>query len=207
MEHTIKNFWNWFEANNQAYLFINEVEEAERDRLMDAIGSELHKYNENLWIEIGGFANEVMELIVTAEGDTEFFNMVEDVVAQAPDIKGWNFVAFLPPMVGDPFKINYEGVELDTEDMWFLPLEEEDDPKSIGLRICTPNFDEIKDHEYFMSAIYKILETLLGEKTFALDIDYVETGEVPENPEEEGMMELQEVLEYVEWEKKNRHLE
>jgi hypothetical protein len=58
-----------------------------------------------------------------------------------------------------------------------------------------------------MSAIYKVLETLIGEKSFALDVDYVEAGEIPEDPEEEGMMELQEVFDYVEWEKKNKHAE
>jgi len=207
MEYTIKNFWDWFEVNQTAYQFINDVEDVERDRLMDTICNELQKLNENLWVEIGGNPDDGMELIVTAEGNTDYFAMVENVIAQAPEIKNWMFTAFIPPDTEGPWIVEYAGIKLNSEEMWFLPLEEEENPKSIGLRVCTPNYELIKDNEYFMSAVYNMLESLLGEKTFALDVDYVEAGQVPEDPEEEGMMELQEVLEYVNWEKTNRHME
>jgi len=207
MKNKISEFWKWFEKNNHAYLFLDDVDQEEKERLLENLVDELHKYCDNIWPLIGGMPEEGKELIITAEGDMDYFKQVEDLISQAPDIDKWTFIDFIPATVGDPFKIDYEGVELDTEKMWFLPLEEETDPTSIGLRICTPNYELVKDHEFFMSAIYKVLETLIGEKTFALDVDYVEAGEVPENPEEEGMMELLEIYDYVEWEKKNRHIE
>ena len=50
--------------------------------------------------------------------------------------------------------------------------------------------------------MYKILDVLLGEKSAATDIDYIAFDQLPDNPEEEGMIELAELPDYIAWKKK-----
>jgi hypothetical protein len=52
----------------------------------------------------------------------------------------------------------------------------------IGVRVCTPNYKEIKDSKWLKAAVYKALDTILGEKSFALDMAYIDIGDLPENP-------------------------
>jgi hypothetical protein len=156
----------------------------------------LHEYCDKLYFEIGGHPDEKQELIITAEGNTDYFQEVEDLVNQAPKIEQWSFIAFIPPR-DVYFEINYEGVVLRPEEMWIQPLCHEDDPSAIGIRVCARNYELIKGSEFFEPAVYKILDAILGEKASALDLEYVEFGQLPDDPEEEGMLELSKLPDYI----------
>ena len=81
--------------------------------------------------------------------------------------------------------------------MWFLPLSNEVN-SDLGIRVCLKNHDLIKDNETLKPLLYKMFDTILGEKSFALDIDYVDTDLQPDDPEDEGMYPILELPEYVE---------
>jgi hypothetical protein len=189
-------FWQWFKENNKAYLFINQVEPEIKENLLNAFMERLHEYCDKLYFEIGGHPDEKQELIITADGNTDYFKQVEDLIMQAPQIEQWSFIAFIPPR-DVYFQMNYEGVILKPEEMWFQPLIHQDDPSAIGLNICTRNYELVKNNEFFEPAVYKILDTILGEKVSALDVDYVSFGQLPDDPEDEGMLELSLLPDYI----------
>jgi hypothetical protein len=54
-----------------------------------------------------------------------------------------------------------------------------------------------------MSLLYKMLDSILGEKSFALDIQYMDVELQPDDPEIEGMYQILELPEYIEWRKPN----
>jgi hypothetical protein len=85
--------------------------------------------------------------------------------------------------------------------MWFMPLENEDSPTAIGISICLKNYELVKDHDFFESAMYKILDVLLGEKSAATDIEYITFDQIPDDPEEAGMIELIDLSNYIQWKK------
>lgn len=206
MENAAIKFWNWFQANNAQYLFVNQVGEIEKQRLLNMLLEKLHNFCEGLWFEIGGHPEGEQELIITAEGDIDYFLKVEELLEQAPKLKGWSFVAFKPAM-GIDFNTVFEDVRLVPAKMWFLPLNHPDIPASLGLRICLPNYEEVKQSEWLTAAVFQVLDTVLGEKSFALDIDHVEIQGIPEQPEQEGLMELQELPRYTEWHKEQKFTE
>src|SRR4030095_9224980 len=109
------------------------------------------------------------------------------------------FIAFKPAMP-DHFKSRWGDLELDTEHMWFLPLSNEK-TQDLGIRVYFNNQDLIKDNATLTSLLYKILDTIVGEKSFALDINYVDTDLLPDEPEEEGLYPILELPEYIEWHK------
>ena len=81
-----------------------------------------------------------------------------------------------------------------------MPLTIENNP-NIGIRVFLKNHDVVKDNKILTPLLYKMLDTIIGEKSFALDIDYVDTEQLPNNPEEEDLYPILELPEYIEWQK------
>src|SRR5262245_29934305 len=123
---TILQFWNWFKDNSKAYSFLNSVDEETKGKLLNDFLEHLHRYCDRIYFEIGGYPDEHQELIITAEGDINFFDKVVQLINAAPQIDGWTFIAFKPAMPGH-FKSKWDNLELNTEDMWFLPLSNDED--------------------------------------------------------------------------------
>lgn len=101
-----------------------------------------------------------------------------------------------------PVKTQYEDTELTPTEIWFMPLNSASKPKSIGIKVCSPNYEIVKNNKWLKPAVYKLLDTILGEKVFALDIDFVDIGDLPKDPEKEGMIELVDLARFVIWKKK-----
>ncbi len=196
-----KNFGTGLKKNNESYSFINQVDIEIKEKLLGNFSEELHKYCDKLYFEIGGNPEECRELIITAEGNKDYFKQVESLVNTAPKIDKWVFTAFIPPR-DIHFQLKYEGLILSPEEMWFMPLENKDNALAIGFNICLRNYELVHTHDFFESAMYKILDVLLGEKSAATDIDYIAFDQLPDNPEEEGMIELAELPDYIAWKKK-----
>jgi len=202
---TAQEFWNWFEKNNAQYLFLNVVDGQEKERLMDELLDVLHEYCSELFFEIGGFPEDRQELIVTAQGDIDYFDNVEELINQAPKIKNWTFIAFKPAM-GFEFKLKYKEITFDPGKMWFIPLESEGNPKHLGIRIGFSDFDESQKGD-FLHGTFLLLDNALGEKRAVSDIHYLEVVPLPADPEDEGFMELTELSAYMDWWKITKQVE
>ena len=178
---------------------MNSVDEEAKEKLLNDFLEQLHKYCDKIYFEIGGYPDEDQELIITAEGDKNYFDKVEELISSAPQIPGWTFIAFKPAMP-DHFTSKWDDLELNTEDMWFLPLSN-DENSDLGIRVFFRNHELIKDDETLTPLLYKMLDTIVGEKSFALDIHYVDTDLLPDEPEDEGLYPILELPEYIEWHK------
>lgn len=130
----IYTFWSWL-LENQAELAGEHSELAE---LLDELLEELHLVDPGLYFEIES-TTRPRELVLTAEGHEELFPLVESLVASAPSLEGWEFTA-LKPAMGFAFRTNYEGVEVDPQRLWFLPMLSASNESSLGLRIGIPDF-------------------------------------------------------------------
>lgn len=204
MTQAILKFWNWFNSNQKNLSQINapDLEDEKKTEILDGLLGALHAYCDQLYFDIGGLPGETLELIITAEGNVDYFEEVEALIDEAPELENWQFTAFMPPR-----DLNYtsvfEDVELKPLEMWFLPLDNKNAPKSIGLRICLPNYELVNDSEWLENAVYKVMDTALGEKAFTLDVDYIEIKGMPHGkPEDQGLIELKDLAPFVKWKKK-----
>jgi len=196
-----ERFWNWFNKNQNKFLFLTEITESEKDKLMAEFLSELHKFNEEIYFEMGGHPNdEKIELIISAEGILEHFPAVEKLTSCAPEFKNWEIIAFKPPM-GNSFSLDYRGKVFDPEKIIYIPLTAKEDPKSIGFNVCYPDYEE-SEKEIYVNGTYLILDTIIGEKSVALDIDYMDVIKTPENISDFDFGHLSNIGEYIA-EKKN----
>ena len=194
MPNTPADFWNWFVTAQDRF---RDVDVPEREQLLDELLEHLHGYCDGLYFEVGGMPGAVSELVITAEGNADYFGAVQDLVAAAPAIAGWRFIAFRPPM-GFTFSTRYEDVTIDPAASWFLPLVHDADPTSLGLRLAVPDYDE-SEKEAFTNAAFIVIDTALGELIAARDVHHIEVCEIPDDPEGEGFIELPELTTYLDW--------
>jgi len=193
-----QQFWDWFKSNEAKFFFLNQIDDDnEKERILDDLLSHLHEYCDHLFFEVGGHPNEKQDLIITAEGDTAFFDQVETLVKQAPSLEYWHIIAFKPAIgLGT---IEYNGIKLSPETMCFNPLNNKASAK-IGLRIHIDNFNPTYEKD-FLQAVYLLLDNILGEKSTALEIGYVDVKSMPPTPEKEDLIELIKLPQYIKWKK------
>lgn len=190
-------FWDWFQKNEIRFFNIDELDDDEQEFLLDDLLFHLHKYCDQLFFEIGGDIEDKQDLIITAEGNIDFFDEVEALVAQAPFLQNWNIIAFKPAV--DEGVIEYEGVKIDPELSYFTPLTNESSQK-VGLRLYVENYDRSHQKDFLFVA-YLTLDNILGEKSNALNVGYVEIEALPDISQREELLELVELPRYVAWKK------
>ncbi len=176
-----RTFWSWFVANQHRYL---DIEVPEKEELLDALCEQLHAYCEDLWFEIGGEPAGARELVLTAEGCLELFPALLELARAAPEIPGWQIVAFKQPQ-GFEFVTRYEDIVVAPESTWFLPLNLEENPQLLGLRLAFAHFESSKESQ-FLAAAYIMLEAGLGELAACQEISHVEVCQAPSSPEASG---------------------
>ena len=150
------------------------------EKHLNKLNELLYEYNEDLGVIIKT-GKEESELIITAKGIPYLFKDVELLVLYAPTIKRWKITAFLQPH-GDidefekgtdkPFE--YHGISLKISQMYFIPLENCDNPNRLGIRVYLNNYILHKDNPRLREAVYTQIEHLIGEKAFANDINFIE---------------------------------
>jgi len=124
-------FWQWFEKHQTEYLHLGNIDKQQKELLLDQFLKQLRNYCSHLYFQIGGNpSKERRELVISAEGNIEYFDAVEKLVGAAPKMNNWQVIAFKQPM-GTDFVTDYEGLVLDPKKMWFLPLNNEQNPNKI----------------------------------------------------------------------------
>lgn len=193
-----QQFWNWFKKNEAQYFFLNQIDnDNERERLLDEFLEHLHIYCVKLFFEMGGYLNEKQDLIITAEGNIDFFDKVESLVKQAPPLEYWNIIAFKPIVEGGIIK--YHDIKLDPETMYFIPLGNKASQK-VGLRIYVDKYNSANKKDFLLAA-YLVLDNILGEKSNTLNIGYVEIEKMPPVADRGDLIELVKLPRYIEWKK------
>ena len=194
-------FWQWFTDHNDELVALGDLDDKQRGQLENALQHQLTKYCDGLTYEIGDATANGRTLTFTAEGDTDLFRYVVELVDAAPDLDWWEFVAFKQPM-GTELKVRFDRYLFDTRKMYFQQLECEEEPEMLGLRIAVEGSNP--DDEDFQVGVYVTLEALMGEFDCATLIGYMETVPLPDEPFKAGFQKLDDLPKFVEWFKRKR---
>lgn len=195
-ERRIEEFWAWFGTHELEFSRLGTPDEP----FWELALKQLKKVDEHFWFELSRDRHPAREFIVTAEGHISSFPIADKLIRLAPKIEGWVFIP-LKPAQGFRFTTTYEGTLFDPHQMWFLPLQSESHPGDLGLRIAVSGVDGM-DKRKVHNAVLVILDTGMGERSAALDIQHTEVTELPTDPASLGYMELHELADYISWRKK-----
>jgi len=200
MEKTEK-FWQWFQDHNEQLISLGDLDEKGRRELEAELQNKLTEYCDGLTCDMGEATADGRTLTFTAEGDTDLFRYVVELVDAAPDLDWWQFVAFKQPL-GTDLRVRFDKMLFETKKMYFQQLECEEEPEMLGLRIAVA--DGQRQDEDFQVGVYVTLEALLGEFDCATVIGYMDTVPVPEEPFKSGFQPLDDLPQFVDWFKRKR---
>ena len=205
--NTINIFWNYFQQNNFVFLLLNEIPKEELKTHFDKLIEILHQYNKDLDIIIKN-KTKGGELIITANGNPYLFKEVELLVHHAQVVERWKITAILQPETnltkyenGTDKPLDYYGITLRISEMYFIPLENPNKPTDLGIKVLLKNYIIHKDNPRLREAVYTHIEHLIGEKSFANDIAFIEIGQL--EGDDENQIELYNLKSYIDIEMKS----
>lgn len=153
--------WSWLVGRSSEVQAMSASEAAEvLERGVSAI-------DERLGVEVtdeGG----TRRVVVTAGGDAEAFGVVRSLVAAAPKLPNWEFIALRPPQ-GFDFEVNAGDMVFDAKELSFQALSREQAPTQLAIRLLVPN----PWVEEWAELGLRIIEDGLGEEA-AAHIGYME---------------------------------
>ena len=162
---------------------MTEIPKEELEKHFSKLNDLLRLYNKDLDVIIKNDKNK-SELIITANGNPYLFKEVELLIHFAPAIERWKITAFLQPeqnidkyQNGTDKPLEYYGISLKISQMYFLPLENTENPNCLGIRVYLKNYLIHKSNPRLREAVYTHVEHLVGEKTFANDISFIDLAQ------------------------------
>jgi hypothetical protein len=94
-----QEFWRWFVRRSRAIAHDTRrlgTPRASQRLIVEELGKRLAAVNEHLVHEIGMYAPDTVELIISADGDKSAFSEVTALVASHPPLEGFRITAFRP---------------------------------------------------------------------------------------------------------------
>ena len=196
-----KHFWTWFQKNNKTYLELPRGTKEELIYYMRELFAHLISYGKGVGAEIfWGLREEgdTPTVVFTTYGNCRHFRKCETLVAKAPKIPGWNFIALQPPRKVDSFiEEDFGHLNIDPFNLWFEPPGDPGATNRVHLKVYAEMYTEFT--EEFEQAVKAVVYNVLGEKVYALEIQSVYLDNLLELSKEErvDLVNLQQLQEYV----------
>jgi hypothetical protein len=204
----INTFWNWFQDNNQTIKnLINETPKNQK-HISFWINKNLSYYCKEIDFMIvfpnnnNNNNNNKSELILTANGNQEYFNQIINLVDNAPQLKNWKFTAFIQPTdridelingLDDPYI--FHEITLKASELTFLPLDYHEVTQKFDIVVFLKNYNLYCHTKTLQQAIFIIMQDIIGEKSLYQNINFVQLAQVPDN--KEGLIKLCELHHYL----------
>ena len=199
--HDYSRFWQWFADNNEQLTMLGDFDEKQQQALLHALQAQLESYCEGLTCEMGDPTPSGRTLTFSAEGDTDLFRYVVELTDNAPDLDWWEFIPFKQPK-GTDLKVTFDKYRFETRKMYFMQLENEEQPDILGIRVALP--DPVAADDDQLVGVYVTIEALIGEFDCATLVGYLDTCAIPADPCKAGFRQLDDLPAFVEWFKQQR---
>ena len=179
MNTCITDFWSYFQKHQYAFQMLKEIEPDKRSELLNELNRLINNFHPKIGF-IFKMKDGAFEFIITAYGNPYLFKSVELLVKYAPKVEKWTFTPFIQPFAnlekyksGTDKPFEYHGISLKISDMKFQTTLTENNPLLISIEVYITNLILHNYNDHLTSAVFIILEHLLGEKSFANEIHSV----------------------------------
>jgi hypothetical protein len=186
----INTFWNWFQDNNQTIKNILSETPKNQKHLFFWLNKHLHYYCKEIdfIIAFPKKPTDKTRLIITANGNPEYFKQVVDLIDNAPRLRTWIFTAFIQPKedieriidkLDNPYV--FKDITIKTSDIMFLPLNCDENCKKFDIMVYLKNYNIHCNTKTWREAVYIIMQELFGEKFVYEHINFVQLAQLPDN--------------------------
>jgi hypothetical protein len=177
------HFWDWFQKNHHRLKDIKGQSKEEMEYWHRELVGHLRSYS-------GGdlFPHVIVDdkkdragMIISAGSNPKYFDKVEQLVAKAPPIEGWSFVALMPPMPANSrLAHDYPSVTIQPGDMFFAPDELVLVDGRYNLEVYVG--EETPIDKELLGAATQVVMNILGEKNAGLFVREVAVNYLTDAP-------------------------
>jgi hypothetical protein len=119
------DFWNWFLQHEKDFFKVVSSRKGSKEIVegfFDKLSPKLKELKDGYFYLTGMFDDNTVELVLTADGDTNNIVFVEELVKAAPNIAGWKFTALKPSMEIKNINISMAGYEFNGDNLNFYAV-------------------------------------------------------------------------------------
>ncbi|MBO9633364.1 MAG: hypothetical protein J7578_09615 [Chitinophagaceae bacterium] len=182
----VKAFWSWF-AENEGNL--RQFEGNPSHYLHQMLGK-IRKISPGLALELEPPRTGDIIMTISANGNRDLFDMVKKIIAKAPVIKGWEFLAFRQRMSKEQagaIKLQSGEHELDPQKMKFFPIADKGD---LNIIVYVNGITESNFNQIAYSSL-TLLDNILGEFDCVMKVKNYDFHDMPTDERVlEGLMPL-----------------
>lgn len=209
----INTFWNWFQDNNKTIQNLINENPQNQKHITFWMNKNLGYYCKEIdFIMIFPKNNtDKTELIITANGNPDYFGQVINLVDKAPLLRKWKFTAFIQPTerineiingLDEPYM--FKEISLKASDPKFLSLDYDEKTAKYDIIVFLKNYNLYCDTKTLKQAIFIILQNSIAENSQFQNMNFVQLArpnnreqsqELPNNIEE--LIELYELQLYI----------
>ena len=193
--HDKDTFWAWFQTQAEAFHHAVITQEKIDTDFFDPLSASLDRMHEGIYFLAGEAEAGVAELILTADGVYRNFAFIEDLVAAAPKLPAWRFVALKPACAIDGFGINMNGLVYSDDTLHFYVREDAKCPQVVD--VVMVHSDATATEEQLTSGVYVYLDNLLGEWVAVTQIDQMQIINQQQLPANQALQPMAELAPYL----------
>jgi hypothetical protein len=193
---TYKDFWDWFLTKEKTFFEAIKGRIHIEEKFFDLMSPELAKINSGYYFLSGMCDDHTAELIITVEGDVKKIVFAEELIAAAPKISNWKFIALKPEKEIDNVGINMNGSQFSKDNIYFYSNEIEGYPDEIDLAFVYEDLTE-ENKSSVTTGVCIFLDNFLGELNFATQIDTFSI--IGKNEAQKELIPIEKLKEFLLW--------
>ncbi|RFM32464.1 DUF695 domain-containing protein [Chitinophaga silvisoli] len=192
------DFWSWFKKHERDFFKVLQEKGDIQEKLFDPLAERLSKIREGYFF-LAGMHKGTAELILTADGKIKNIPFIEDLVAAAPAIPGWNFLAAKPATLTESQSIGMGDLRFDYQTLFFYANEDPQYPDKISITVVHDQYTP-EEREQMVMGVYIFLDSYLGEIKSATVIDAIEIA--GREDAEKELIPIYKLKAYIDWREK-----
>ncbi|MBG6063364.1 putative transcriptional regulator YdeE [Flavobacterium sp. CG_9.1] len=202
----INTFWNWFQDNNQTIKnLINETPKNQK-HIAFWINKNLNYYCREIdfIIVFPKKENSKAEFIITANGNSNYFQQVVLLIDNAPRLRTWKFTAFLMPTeqinkvieeLEKPYII--PEITLKAAKLHFLALDHDEETQKFEIWIYLKNYNLLCNTKTLSQVICIIIQDQMTQELLSQNSSFVQLAQLPDI--EHSLIKLHELQYYLDF--------
>lgn len=193
MSKATTHFWTWFLEHKNKLKNLMSLDHKQQKHYMFWLDWHLQFYFPGLEyiIVFPKVKKKKSHLIISASGQHELFHLAIQLEKTAPKLWDWKFTALIQPRqdiddmeAGIDKPYIFQDITLKASELKFIPFEY-DGKKKIDMIIYLKNFTIYAHNKNLPILINIMLQDLLGEKSMAENINFVQLAQLPEQKNDE----------------------
>ena len=196
---TNQEFWTWFADHEKAFHHVIKSRgDIERD-FFNPIADKLNALRPGYLFLAGMLTDDTAELVLTVDGVVKNIAFVENLVNDAPAIKGWKFTALKPALDIQNVEIRMDDFSFGKNNLSFYANTNSNYPDIIDLKVVHADYDpNIKDQ--IDTGVFIFLDNYLGELNTVTSIDALQV--IPKEQATEELIPIEKLKDYLIWREK-----